>query len=302
MAVECTTRVPSRVAVHNVAVATDFSSCSEHAVEHGIAIARHFGATLHFLHLLRPSRFAFSPEMMPALADAADRDCEQLLTRLTHDHRLDGIDVRRSIEQGEIADVADAFVRDQHIDMLILGTRGRTGLPRLLLGSAAQQMFQSVSCPVLAVGPRAPGAGPKLQLRHILFATDLSRDSLAALPYALTAAGEWHTALDVLHVCKSGDPSHRVAIEKLAASLAPGLADDEAPPAQGTPASPPQGHVFSGKASPTVLAFAAHHQADLIVLGLKPHRALYNGSPWSHAYEIVRQAPCPVLSIRPAPS
>lgn len=282
----------TRVAMHNVAVATDFSPCSEHALEHSLAVARHFGATLHFLHLLRPSQFPMAAEMMPALADAAQRDYDHLIARLARDHRLDGIDFRPSIEQGEITDLAGTFVRDQHIDLLIVGTHGRTGLPRLFLGSIAQQIFHSVRCPVLTVGPSAPGAGPQLQLRRVLFATDLSRESLSAVPYVLTAVEEWHAELDILHVCKSGNPAHRGVMESLAADLAQKRADRTGD----TP--PPHWEVLSGKASPTILDFAARRHADLIVLGLKAQRTLYNASTWSHAYEIVRQAPCPVLSIR----
>lgn len=288
MPVETTTRV----AIHNVAVATDFSPCSEHALEHGLAVARHFGATLHLLHLLRPSQFPMAAEMMPALADAAERDYEHLIASLRHNRRLDGIEVRASIEQGEIPDLAGAFVRDQHIDLLIVGTHGHTGLPRLFLGSVAQQIFHCVDCPVLAVGPRAPGTGPQLQLRRVLFATDLSRESLAAVPYVLTSVEEWHTELDVLHVCKSGHPGHRDMMERLAADLAEKRAD------RNEQAAAPHWEILSGKASPTILGYAARRHADLIVLGLKPHRTLYSASTWSHAYEIVRQAPCPVLSIR----
>ncbi|HEX3986743.1 MAG TPA: universal stress protein [Acidobacteriaceae bacterium] len=276
-----------RVSILNVAVATDFGSCSEHAVEHGMAVARHFGATLHLLHLLRPSQYVFAPEMVPALADAAARDSDQLIERLLRAHRLDGIECRRWVEQGEIPAVAGAFVARHQIDLLIVGTHGRTGLPRLLLGSVAQQIFHNVSCAVLCVGPRAPGAGPHLQLRRVLFSTDLSPQSMDAAPWALTAVGEWHTELDVLHVCQSADPRHGAALDALVARLA-------------TDGASVRGHQLTGKPAPCVLDFASSYHADLIVLGLKPHHPLYSGPPWSNAYEIVRQAPCPVLSIREA--
>lgn len=279
------------VAIHNVAVATDFSPCSEHAVEHSLAVARHFGATLHFVHLLRPSQFSYTPDMLPAIADVADRDCDNLLARLQRQHRLDGIDCRRWIEQGEITERAGAFVRDHHIDLLILGTHGRTGLPHLLLGSVAQQIFQCVPCPVLTVGPLAPGAGPHLQLHRVLFSTDLSPQSLAAVPFVLTAVREWHTELDILHVCTSQDPAHRAAMDQLRSDLDRCLDDTHL-----------QGSIIAGKPADRVLEFTASHHEDLIVLGLKPHRALYNGRLWSYAYEIVRRAPCPVLSVRTAPN
>jgi nucleotide-binding universal stress UspA family protein len=59
-------------------------------------------------------------------------------------------------------------------------------------------------------------------------------------------------------------------------------------------------HLVPGEPSPAVLDFAGQNKEDLIVLGLDNHRSLYEGPPLSHAYEIVRQARCPVLSVRSA--
>jgi nucleotide-binding universal stress UspA family protein len=280
----------SSVAIHNVAVATDFSECSERAVEHAMAIARHFGATLHLLHLVRPSKYSFVPEMMPAIDEAAGRDSEQYVARLTGSHQLDGVKVERWVEQGEISDVANGFVNGHHIDMLIVGTHGRSGIPRLILGSVAQQIFHSVRCPVLVVGPRAPGAGQQLRLKKVLFATDLSHESLAALPFALTAVEQWHTELDVLHICTSGNAEHPRLMNELRAKIDAQLDSKE----HGSVRL----HLLRGKPMPCLTDFACHNYADAIILGLKPHRGLYNAPFWSHAYEIMRHAPCPVLSVR----
>lgn len=284
----------SRVTLRNVAVATDFSACSERAVEHALAVARHFGATIHFLHLVRPSKFAYVPEMMPNLDEAATRDCDQLIDQLAKSHRLEGIEFHRWVEQGEIEEVVGEFVRKQQIDLLILGTHGRSGVPRLLLGSAAQQIFHSVHCPVLTVGPASPGASLHLQLRRVLFSTDLSPESLSAVPWVVTAAQEWHTELDLLHVCSHDAPEHSERLKILKARIDAAFAAQEHPSVRC--------HMLSGKPSIGVLGFAGRNHDDLIVLGLKPRRGLYSGPFWSHAYEIVRQAQCPVLSIRSAPA
>jgi nucleotide-binding universal stress UspA family protein len=61
-------------------------------------------------------------------------------------------------------------------------------------------------------------------------------------------------------------------------------------------------HVLPGSPSPTILNFAIQEKEDLIVLGLENHRSLYGGPSVSHAYEVVRQARCPVLSVPPASS
>jgi nucleotide-binding universal stress UspA family protein len=278
------------VAIRNVCVATDFAECSERPVQHALALARHFGATVHLLHLVLPSKFAYLPEMIPAAEEAAGRDSDQYLARLTGAHKLEGIELRRWIEEGEISDVIGDFVQKHHIDMLVVGTHGRSGIPRFLLGSSAQQIFHAVRCPVLVVGPRAPAAGSQLQLKKVLFSTDLSPESLAAVPWVLTAVREWHTELDVLHVCGSGKPEHAERMQQLRARLESALDEKER--------AGLRLHLLRGKPMPCVTDFAFYNHEDAIILGLNPHRGLYDGPFWSHAYEIIRHAPCPVLSVR----
>lgn len=280
------------VEIRNVAVATDFSEDSERAIQHGLAVARHFGATLHFLNLVRPSEFPFAPEMMPVLHEAANRDCDHLIARLSGSHQLDGIEFRCSVQEGEIPEVVGHFVRKHRIDLLVVGTRGRAPVPRLLLGSTAQQIFHYVRCPVLTVGPLSPGAGPRLQLKRVLFSTDLSRESLDAIPYVLTTMEEWHPELDLLHVCSASQPDHALMMNDLGNRIEALLEGEEH--------APLRSHLLSGKPAACVVDFAGRNKEDLIVLGLKPQRALYDGPVWSQAYEIVRQAECPVLSIRSA--
>ena len=282
--------IATGVAIHNVAVATDFAPSSEHAIQHALAVAGHFGATLHFLHLVRPSEFVYAPEMMPAMDDAAIRDCDGLINRLGHHHQLDGIDFRCSIQDGEVEEILPAFVTAGRIDLLFVGTRGRSGIPRLLQGSIAQKIFHVVRCPVVVVGPHAPGAPPHLRLRKLLFATDLSSESLAAVPWILTVFHEWHPELDIVHVCSHPQQSHPAQLAELSERLE-ALSSREQHGAIRV-------HLLTGNPADAVLSFARKSQADLIVFGLKPQRALYAGPVWCHAYEIVRRAPCPVLSVR----
>jgi nucleotide-binding universal stress UspA family protein len=135
------------VAFKNIAFTIDFSECSERAVQHGVAVARHFGATLHFLYLVRPSEYVYTPEMIPALDEVAVRDCDQLIAKLKSNHRLDGVEFQRWVEEGEISEIVGDFVQKHHIDLLVVGTHGRTGIPKLLLGLVAQEIFHYVRCP-----------------------------------------------------------------------------------------------------------------------------------------------------------
>jgi len=282
------------VAIQNVAVATDFSECSERAVMHGVAIARKFGATLHLLNLVQPSKFASLPEMIPAIDEAASRDCEQFISRLKNSQKLDGVECRRWVEQGEIFEVVSSFVKNHHIDLLVVGTHGKGGLSRLIFGSVSQEILSHVSCPVLTVGPCAQGAGTHVQLKRVLFATDLSGASLAALRYVLTAVREWQAELDVLHVCSAKEASCPGLMPQRMDELRARIDSLQ----EGFEHLPIRYQQLAGKSAPSIIDFANQNNEDLMVLGLKPHRAIFGMSMWHNAYEIVRHARCPVLSVR----
>jgi len=281
-----------RPMVRNVAVATDFSPWSDRATQHALVVAHRFGARLHFLHTVRRSEFSFVPGMMVQLNELAQRDCESMIGRLNATHSLDDIEHRCWNMDGEVSTVFGDFVRDQKIDLLILGTRGRSGISKLLLGSIAEEIFHCVFCPVLTVGPWSRGATRQLQMRRVVLATDLSAESYAAIPYVLTAAKTWGTEIDVAHVCSSAKSDCRQSMEAFRQRM-DSLAGAEQVPSV-------RYHMLHGKPSTAVLDFARQNEEDLIVLGLEHHRSLYGGPPLCHAYEIVCQARCPVLSVRSA--
>lgn len=281
------------LAIRNIAIATDFSPWSDLAMQHALLIARWYGAALHILHTVRPSEFSFVPDLMVQLNELAERDCQDLMRRLHAGHKLDDVTHRLWNLYGEVSAFGD-FIRDQKIDLLVLGTRGRSGISKLILGSVAEEIFHCVSCPVLTVGPWSRAAASPLVLKSVLFATDLSPQSTAALPYVFAAAKGWRTTVDVLHVCSSGSPDCEPRMESYRRRL-DALAAHE-------PWLSIRYHAVPGAPSPAVLNFASQTKQNLIVLGLDNHRSLYQGPPLSHAYEIVRQARCPVLSVRSAPA
>jgi nucleotide-binding universal stress UspA family protein len=262
-------------------------------MRHALVIALWYGAALHIIHTVRRSEFSFVPDVMVQLDELAERDFEGLVGRLSADHSLDQIEHRFWNVCGEVSDVFGDFVQEQKIDLLVLGTRGRSTISKLILGSIAEQISHSVSCPVLTVGPWSRGASPRLVLKSVLFATDLSTESIAALPYVVSAAKAWGCGIDVLHVCSSQHPDRDDRIMDYGRRL-------EAL-TRGEPQLSIRYHALPGEPSPAVLKFARESRQDLIVLGLDNLRSLYGGPVLSHAYEIVRQARCPVLSVCSAP-
>lgn len=282
------------VAIRNVAVATDFSDCSERAVLHAVGIARKFGATLHLLNLVQPSKFAAVPDMLPEIDKAAGRDCDDLIDRLSGTHLLEGIQAHRWVEQGEIFEVAGEFVKEHHIDLLVVGTHGRGGLSRLIFGSISQEILEHVSCPVVTVGPCSGCPDAQLRLKKILFSTDLSSESLAALPWVLTAVREWKTELDVLHVCSAKEANCPGLLPQRMEELRSRIDSLQ----QGYENLPIRYHQIAGKPAHSIVEFANNNGIDLVVLGIKAPQGLYSGSRWSQAYEILRESRCPVLSVR----
>lgn len=282
------------VAIQNVAVATDFSDCSERALLHAIGIARKFGATLHLVNLVQPSKFAAVPDMLPEIDKAAGRDCDDLIDRLSRTHLLEGIQCHRWVEQGEIFEVAGDFVKQHHIDLLVVGTHGRGGLSRLLFGSVSQELLEHVTCPVVTVGPCSGCPDTQIKLRKILFSTDLSSESQAALPWVLTAVREWKTELDVLHVCSAKEANCPGLLPQRMEELRTRIHSLQ----EGYEELPIRYHQIAGKPSHSIVEFANNHEIDLIVLGIKAPRGLYGGSRWSQVYEILREARSPVLSVR----
>lgn len=282
------------VAIQNVAVATDFSDCSERAVLHAVGIARKFGAALHLLNLVQPSKFAAVPDMLPEIDKAAGRDCDDLIHRLSNTHLLEGVKCHRWVEQGEIFEVAGEFIRQHHIDLLVVGTHGRGGLSRLLFGSVSQEILQHVSCPVVTVGPCSGCPDTQVKLKKVLFSTDLSAESRAALPWVLTAVREWKTELDVLHVCSAKEANCPGLLPQRMEELRTRIDSLQ----EGYPQLPIRYHQIAGKPAPRIIEFANGNEMDLIVLGIKAPQGLYGGSRWSQAYEILREARCPVLSVR----
>ena len=89
--------------------------------------------------------------------------------------------------EGGVWLVLKSVIDEKKIDLLVLGTRGRTGIGKFFLGSVAEEIVRQAHCPVLTVGPHSPSEPPREgRFRQILYATDFSEESLAAAPYAIS--------------------------------------------------------------------------------------------------------------------
>jgi len=233
--------------------------------------------------------------------ELAQRDLKKLEAGLVRSGPLDGIPHRMLAEEesGEVWEALYRLIRKNDIDLVVLGTHGRTGLKKLILGSVAEEVFRHSPCPVLTVGPCvAPELIVTNPPQSILFPTDLSSESLQALPFAIEAARKCGAELTLIHVLPaiSGEATgdRERVVEVIRGRLESFVPDDAGLVRN------PMCVVEEGYFPAVILNFVNAHQIDLIVLGLRSPEPYVNRLVWQHAYDIVCQARSPVLTLRSA--
>ncbi len=184
-----------------ILVATDFSDASQRGFDYGVAIARHYGSALLVVHTISPENAPVPIYPLPGELDRARLDAEEAMKKLSGQTRAHNLNARFILEQGSVWEVLASVIQRQKVDLLVLGTRGRSGLKKLALGSVAEEVLRMAPCPVLTIGPNAAVAGSgAIEFRRILFATDFGPTAAKALPYALSIAEEYGAALVMLHM------------------------------------------------------------------------------------------------------
>lgn len=279
-------------ALGNIVVSTDFSAVSETALLFALGIARRNNAKVWIIHVVGDT--FFSKETQQRVLDDAWREGHRQLTDHFIAGRLDGIENKLQVEQGSVTEVLIREVETHHAELLVIGTSGRSRIGKLFLGSVAESIFRQAPCPVLTVGPRTvatdvPAEGP----RRILFCTGFSKHSMAAGVLAVRMAARQDAELVLLHV--GPDPLTGLR-EDYIHSTERRLA--EVVPEEAKLSQPLKTIVRFGVASEQILQVAAETNPDLIVLGVRQPEGFGRRLRWATAYDVVSNAPCPVLTVR----
>lgn len=286
----------------------DFSDASRHALDHAIAIAGWYESHITALHVIAPA-FQFEPPILFAErgnlkalpADRAQLEAwvNDWLTAATAAR----VPSAALICEGQTADSVLEHARSLSADLIVMGSHGRSGFERFVLGSVTEKVLRNAPCPVLTVPPRAVTTA-KVPFRRILCAVDFSEPSLAALQAAFSMAEEADARLIVLHVVDwpddesivvtaSGDNDLLAQVEKQAAQRLESFITDES-----RVWSRPETKVSIGKAYREILSTAVDMTADVIVIGVHGRHALGLALFGSTTNQVVRRAACPVLTIR----
>jgi nucleotide-binding universal stress UspA family protein len=291
---------PSKPVVEfrRILVATDFSDGARGALDYALTIARRFKSKVYLAHVIPSQVFHFvSPESSAEAIQKAKVFASGALRRWINSAAMDDVEHEELLVEGQVWPVLQELIESHEIDLLAMGTHGRTSQKKLLLGAVAEEVFRLAECPILSVGPEVRvETGKRAELQRLLYATNLKphAERAASLAFALERA--YQAKLTVLHVVEErGDPSqggHEIVRDFLVNRL------KKVMPAACKNTCEPEFLVRFGEAAQEILRTATEQDADLLVLGLRGNPKVAGQLLSATAYELVRQAPCPVLTLR----
>ena len=269
----------------------DFSPHAQRALDWAAAFARLYGAELELLTSGFQASAPAGPEgpvVAPQAVELALAQDREQLSELANELGASGLAASAFVSLEPPARALCARAKRQQVDLITVGTRGRTGLAHVVFGSTAERTLHGAPCPVLtahADSPPPPDLRARGTLGRVLVATDFSAHAKQALQWARALAAKTHAKLLLLHVCGENAPEvERVALaNRLEHLAAPDGADHE---------------LRSGRADEEILSSAAAHGAALIAVGARGHTGLAHVLLGSTAERVLRRAAPPVVTVR----
>jgi nucleotide-binding universal stress UspA family protein len=295
-----------------ILVTTDFSRNAEEALRFAVPLAQQLGGKITLLHTID---WKVNPQMRSApgiidtmnkvAKDAAEDRLESLARTKVPQELLEKTIVEFAPAQVGIPETA----RDLKIDLIVISTRGHTGLQRILLGSTAARVVRYASCPVLTVrpvagatkvsGPKAANLGPIVT--RILVPVVFSEGCTSTVRFATTLARTMRAQLTLLHVIaplplncsryiaeiQQYDAEVKLDAKQKLKSLAATLPKDITSEVMLRQNIPHLG----------IIKAAREHRCDLITLPTRDLTSLKDFVLGSTAEKVIRHAPCPVLTF-----
>lgn len=279
------------ISFKNILFLTDFSEASETALAYAMGFARHFGAQVYPAHACDP--VILTETAAPDILDEIEENSRRRLTQLAKKYTITGASL---FARGSVEAAVPHWIEEHGIDLIVMGTHGRHGLQHFLMGSVAEAIFRSATCPVLTVGPHVTVRPYKdFKAEKILFPTDLGTHAEFATQYALSMAQETHAQVTFMHVVTLEEAFQRDRTELVNASF---QKLETLIPLEANEWCKPEFKVEVGDPVKELLGFAETERPDLIVLGLPAGKNFNSHFRSSVTYNIIASAPCPVLTVR----
>jgi nucleotide-binding universal stress UspA family protein len=281
--------------IEKILVPVDFSDASKKAVNYGLSFALEFGSRLILAHI---------PHYDTAAYDKAKIDLLELIPPACRERLTFEI----LVQSGDVRSELIGIIEEKEIDLVVMGTHGRSYFERMLLGSVTEKMLRKLQVPILTVSHLDPEKeihtlGP-VPLQRILYATDLADGSEEGLQFSIRLARGLDASLVVAHVVQFADAAfhgmetgaflpeyanevHAQAEERLGRMV--GLVSDGSVPISTV--------LTEGVPYETIDKLAVQHKADLIVINLQNKGLLERVVLGTTAERVIRTATVPVLSL-----
>jgi nucleotide-binding universal stress UspA family protein len=283
------------IRVKKILVPVDFSEPSKKAVNYGLSLCLEFKAQLILTHIVPYDALAYlaAKESLLALIPAAYRE---------------DLNFEIIVKAGDVRQELLGIVEEKDIDLVVMGSHGRSYFERMLLGSVTERMLRRLHVPILTVSHLDPAKeihepGP-VPLRKLMYATDLTDGSEAGLEFSMRLARGLDAHLTVVHVLQAMDAA-LLGLEGV--GVAPDYVDQVRAQAAerlnrlvalASDGSVPVTTVLTeGVPCDAINTLAAEHKADLVIINLQEKGRLERALLGATAERVIRTAPVPVLSL-----
>ncbi len=288
--------------IKRILVPTDFSQPSFAAIPYARAVARHFGAELHLLHVVDTTQYASKSLALPLVSPAElNRPLLKRLKAVASKYEADGKIHVMEPREGRAYNEICAAACELNAGLIVIATHGNTGLKHVFLGSTAERVVQHSPCPLLVVRQQAGDYDERsARLRRILVPIDFSSCSQLAFDCGVALARDFGAELRLVHVI---DPHSYPFGDQYAALDANRLMQSTRNSAQRemremARQAKVQFSVQNRKGSPAKeICSAANKDVDLIVTSTHGRTGLGHVLIGSVAEHVIRNAPCPVLVL-----
>jgi len=303
--------------LQHLLVPTDFSAHADAALDHAVLLADRFDATLHLLHVVNDPGAGWyglgdAEVQIDRLKKEAEAKARDRLDDMAPDPAI--VEVRSAVAQRPNLDVADAiqeYVAGHPIDFVVMGTHGRQGLQRLVLGSVANRLIRRTACPVLTVREEEADRdeAPNVEYENLLAPIDFSDHARTALRLSKEIAGRYGATQHLLFIAEkrvlptfsdTGIPGVGVVeMDPEIVANAEGALEELNGKVDGPDVASAY-HVEKGAVAQVIIDFAEANEIDLIVMATRGLTGIDRFVLGSNTERVVRAAPCPVLTVPPS--
>ncbi|UCF90397.1 MAG: universal stress protein [Desulfobacterales bacterium] len=297
-----------RVQLKSIICATDFSDFSNRTIPYGVALAKEFDARLYICHVIDLSSIAIYGEFQLDPVGQQERIKSYAYDQLEQLIGEQPVAWEPLITVGRTGEEIARLVEEKEVDLVISATRGRSGLKRIILGSVTERLMRTLTCPLLVVhSPEHRFVDPvnqQIRLERILVGCDFSPDSSLAFQYGLSMAQEFQSELHLAHVMEHPAYQHLLkppsaTEEEIRQELRNHLTAklNAMVPREARNWCSPQTSLLEGRPYEELSRYAEDHAIDMIILGVRGHGLVKTLLVGSTTDRVVREAPCPVLSV-----